>query len=240
MKEIYGNYVGNSFDGELQADFKFIQFETNYRRFFPSDLNAVLLDIGIGRGEMLSSMKRWGFVNSAGVDISESTVNHCLDLGLECELTDDTAAWLRQRPDSFDLITLIDVLEHVRKEDIPGFLSSIRDSLKDKGRLIIQVPNMQAPESYLHRYNDITHEVGFTEHSLAQILISSGFALFDFHPFEDTVTRNPKELVRILLRSMYWHYITIIRHINGNLRTGILSPILFAVVDKTLRHVKPK
>ena len=63
MKDIFYSYVENAFGEYKQAEFKFKQFKNNYSQFFPIDKNARLLDIGIGRGEMLTCMKDWEYAN---------------------------------------------------------------------------------------------------------------------------------------------------------------------------------
>lgn len=232
MKEIYKNYIDNAFGDFSQAVFKFKQFDYNYRPFFPLNKDAELLDIGIGRGEMMSCMKEWGYLNYRGIDISSSTVKFCKSLNLNCELVDDTASWLKANRNRFDLVTLLDVLEHVKKENTLSFLSAIRLSLKDKGILIIQVPNLQAPDGQLHRYNDFTHEVGYVEHSLRQVLVTAGLKEVEFFGFEDSVTNVLRERIRRILRSLYWLYVYWCRKINGNLSPRILNPVLFAVAKK--------
>ncbi len=232
MKEIYKNYIDNAFGDFSQAVFKFIQFDYNYRPFFPLNKDAELLDIGIGRGEMLFCMKEWGYLNYRGIDISSSTVKFCKSLNLNCELVDDTASWLKANKNRFDLVTLLDVLEHVKKEDTLSFLSAIRLSLKDNGILIIQVPNLQAPDGQLHRYNDFTHEVGYVEHSLRQVLVTAGFKEVEFFGFEDSVTNVFREKIRRKLRTLYWLYVYWCRKISGNLSPRILNPVMFTVAKK--------
>jgi len=63
MQEIFDSYVENSFGEEKQAVFKFKQFEINYKEYFPVNQDARVLDIGIGRGEMLSCYEKWGYKN---------------------------------------------------------------------------------------------------------------------------------------------------------------------------------
>ena len=79
MQEIFENYIDNSFDGHYQADFKFHHFELNYKQYFNKSISLKVLDIGVGRGEMLSCMKKWGH-NYHGIDISPSTVEFCKKL----------------------------------------------------------------------------------------------------------------------------------------------------------------
>lgn len=232
MKEIFENYIEHSFDENRQAAFRLIQFENNYRNFFPFNKDAAIADIGIGRGEMLSCMKSWGYRNYRGVDISPSTVQFCQALDLNCSLIQDTKLWLDEHIDTFELITLLDVLEHIHKRDTVPLLKAFRASLIKGGVLIIQVPNMQAPDGHLHRYNDITHEVGYVEHSLRQVLLSAGFTNFEFHGFEDSISTGFRPFVRKILRSLYWKYVRACRVINGNMNPEILSPVFFAVIRK--------
>ena len=106
MQEIFEKYIENSFDSHQQANFKFHQFELNYKKFFKKGVSLNTLDIGVGRGEMLSCMKKWGH-NYHGIDISPSTVEFCKKLDLSCELVDDTEFWLNDHQKQFDIITCL-------------------------------------------------------------------------------------------------------------------------------------
>ncbi len=232
MNEIFDNYVETSFEGEGQATPKFKQFEYNYRKLFPADTTEQVLDIGIGRGEMISCMNNWGYSNYLGVDISKSTVEYCKNLGLNVELIADTRTWLQQHEQSFSLITLLDVLEHVPKHEVVSFLKDVKTALKPGGVLIIQVPNLQAPDSQLHRYNDFTHESGFVENSMKQVLLAAGFKDFYFRGFEIFVHASLVERVARIGRYIYWQITKILRKLNTNLSPNILNPVFFAVVKK--------
>ncbi len=232
MKEIFDTYVDNAFGAYEQANFKFRQFEKNYRRYFPADKMAKLLDIGVGRGEMLTCMKEWGYSNYQGIDISSSTVNYCRSLGLNCHLIDDVCTWLHQNADNFSLITILDVLEHISKDQIIAYLKAIRTALRKGGILIIQVPNLQAPDGQLHRYNDFTHEVGYIEHSLHQVLVASGFKDIQMKGFEQFVFGGWVENVRKMLRFCLWAYTRFKRYVAGNLNPKILHPVFYAVIKK--------
>ena len=232
LKEILDSYIKVAFGSYEQAGFKFKQFEVNYKRFFPSGRDAMVLDVGIGRGGRLTCMKNWGYKNYLGVDISPDTINFCKFLGLNCVLVEDAPAWLGDKKDTFELITLLDVLEHVRKEETVGFLKALRASLKDGGLLIIQTPNLQAPDGQLHRYNDFTHEVGYIEHSLQQVLMAAGFKDIKFGGFEEFTIGIWKEKILKVLRKLYWFYVKKTRLINGNMNPDILNPVFFAVAKK--------
>lgn len=231
MKEIFDNYVETSFDGYEQAKFKFKQFKENYGKYFPEAKTSLVLDIGIGRGEMLSCMRDWGF-NYQGVDISPSTVKFCKSLSLSCELTEDTAGWLQSNKDKFSLITCLDVLEHVPRDHVIDFLRAMRLSLSDGGALIIQVPNLQSPYGYLHHFNDFTHVNGFVENSLGQVLLTAGFKVFEFHGFEEVFASSFKQRLRLMLRYVYRKAVRFMRVINANPNPEILDPVMFVVAKK--------
>lgn len=232
MKEIFDDYVNNSFGSELQEELKFNQFEYNYKKHFPEELSALVLDVGIGRGEMLTCMKNWGYKNYLGIDISPSTVQFCKSLCLNCELVDDSQLYLLEHKEHFSVITLLDVLEHIKKEKVVAFLKALHGALKPGGVLIIQVPNSQSPDSQLHRYNDITHEVGYIEHSLTQVLTTAGFQNIYFAGFECFFDNNWRDLFKKKCRSIHWLIVRLLRTINGNINPSILHPVFYSIVRK--------
>ena len=228
MQEIFENYIDNSFDGHYQADFKLRQFDLNYKKYFNKCVASRVIDIGVGRGEMLSCMKQWAD-NYHGIDISPSTVEFCKKLDLSCELVDDTEFWLKNNQNQFDIITCLDVLEHIPKERLIHFLEAIRNSLNKDGIAIFQVPNLQSPFGYLHHFNDITHISGFVEHSLNQVLLSAGFSKMLFYGFEELYEKTPKIIVKKILRFFYRKIIRFLRTINANPNPQILDPVFYAV-----------
>lgn len=229
MKEIFNKYIENSFGEAKQSTSRMKQFTFNYRKYFPLNDDAKVLDIGIGRGEMLSCMKSWGYSNYCGVDISPDTVLFCKSIGLTCIQVNNTTEWLKENENSFDAITLLDVIEHIKREQLIEFLISLRLSLRKHGVLIIQVPNLQAPDGQLHRYNDITHELGFIEHSLQQVLIVAGFKSFTFVGFEELIF-GVKDAIKRILRPFLWGATRLARIINGNLNPPILNPVFYAII----------
>lgn len=231
MKEIFDDYVENSFGEGKQAEFKFLQFRHNYRPFFPESTELRVLDIGIGRGEMLTCMKDWGY-NALGIDISPSTVRFCQSLGLPCEVVEDTPEYLRSQSGEFQLITLLDVIEHIPREHVVDFASAVRDALAPNGRVIFQMPNLQAPHGHLHMFNDVTHYVGYVEHSFAQVLIAAGYRNFRFYPYEELIRATPLNLIKRFLRKIYFFKTRVERSVSANLNPKILTPVFFCVAEK--------
>lgn len=232
-QEIFDSYVENAFNGESgQALFKIEEFRTNYFKYFPEKKEAKVLDIGVGRGEMLKCLSDQGYVNYLGVDISPSTIEHCKHLNLNCELVEDTVKFLAENTKTYKLITLLDVLEHFELDFALTFLRSLFESLEVGGKIIIQVPNMQAPDGHLHFFNDVTHKLGFVEHSLKQILVTAGIKDFKIYPYETITNDSFKSTIKFFLRGIFRKYVRFTRVLTGNLNPEILTPVFYAVIEK--------
>ncbi|MBR2440412.1 MAG: class I SAM-dependent methyltransferase [Lentisphaeria bacterium] len=196
MNQLYDNYLETSLVGGGQCEWKIKQLEVNYRRFFPEDKTAHVLDIGIGSGEMLKNMQEWGFSNYEGIDISESAVKACKELGYHCTLVQNTSEFLNNNPGKYAVITLFHVIEHIPQNGIISFIEDCRKALAPGGVLLIETPNMASIDGLLMRYNDFTHVMGYTMMSLRQMLLLSGFQ--DIEIFETNVMFPKKFKIRIM------------------------------------------
>ena len=150
----------------------------HHRKYFPSNKDAAILEIGPGFGAMLECLRKvCGYTNIAAVDISPEVVESCNKvLPGSTVLAEDTAAFLKNRPNKFDLILMFHILEHIPKDDIIPILEAVYGALRIGGNLIVEVPNIAHPiTGNYNRYHDFTHTVGFTDQSLATVLRISGF-----------------------------------------------------------------
>lgn len=231
MTNIFDNYLDTAFGEHMQADFKIKQFKKNYFHFFPKDKNAKILDIGPGRGEMLTCLYNEGYVNLKAIDISSSITDFCVKLGFNCELVENTQSYLEQHKNTYDFISMCDVLEHIPKANAIDILVCLRESLTENGIAVLQLPNMQSADANLYMYYDFTHEVGYTEHSLFQLLKTCGFSRIDFYGFE-YLDDSFKSKIHAFIRMIYWKSLKIKRKINGNIPHCILHPVFFAIIKK--------
>ena len=227
----YEDYVHIGLGTGGPSEIKIRQFERNYARCFPSDKAAAILDIGPGKGEMLTCLSRKGFTNLEGVDISASVVDFIGELGFEGSQSDDLSTFLEERKGKYDMITLCDVIEHIPKHQIVDILSAVRKALSDKGLLIVQVPNMQSITANLFLYDDFTHETGYTERSLVHMLTLAGFSKAECHGFE-FLEDSLRCGIQAMLRRILWTGVRWIRKINGTMPHRILHPVFYAVVRK--------
>lgn len=150
-----------------------------YRRHLRGWLNGVsnknVLDLGCGNGELLASLRAMGFDRCRGVDLNEAKIARAKQYSIDVS-SDDMFKALLASKENYDLITAMDVVEHVPKLRTMEFLRLIRTRLKPGGRLILQTPNGSSPFFGGVRYGDVTHETCFTPRLLVEILKGSGFS----------------------------------------------------------------
>jgi ubiquinone/menaquinone biosynthesis C-methylase UbiE len=108
-------------------------------RLFP-DLQAnakqaCILDVGCGTGANLEMLSEFGAAE--GVDVSPEALSFCRERGLE-NVKLGAAEALPYEDNSFDLVTGLDVVEHL-DDDLAG-LKEMRRVLRRDGRAVLFVP----------------------------------------------------------------------------------------------------
>lgn len=177
--KIYSRYVSlrNGSRKEINEE-NVLKWKGAYRRYFrgwlPSDKKAVIVDVACGEGKLLCFFRENGFSNIEGVDISPEQIEMARQIS-EKVYEEDVLTFLEKRHEVYDLITGIDLIEHMKKDEVCRFLDACRYALKYGGRLILQTPNADSPWGMSYRYGDFTHEVCFNASSLTQLLRLSGF-----------------------------------------------------------------
>jgi len=227
----YDNYISEALGDGEQNELKIRQFKSNYSFFFPKDQDVKCLDIGPGKGELLTCLSVLGYYNIEAVDISKSVAEYISQLGHKITLTDNLTSFLTEHKDTYSLITMCDVVEHIPKANIIEVISAVRYALKTGGIFIVQVPNMQAITANLFRYDDFTHEMGYTERSLIQMLSIAGFKDVQCYGFE-MLGNGFAAKMHYYLRSLLWFFVKTFRKINGYMPHNILHPVFFAIVKK--------
>jgi 2-polyprenyl-3-methyl-5-hydroxy-6-metoxy-1,4-benzoquinol methylase len=173
----------------------------SHRKHFPSDTSAVILEVGPGFGAMLDLLcNQQNYTNVYGVDISPEVVDACNQVCPgSTELADDTTEFLSRHPQAYDLILMLHVLEHIPQPEILPLLQAVRQALKPGGKLVVEVPNMANPlTAPYHRHHDFTHQVGFTDQSLAFVLRTAGFSSVQIYPCKVHPTSPARALQRLL------------------------------------------
>jgi 2-polyprenyl-3-methyl-5-hydroxy-6-metoxy-1,4-benzoquinol methylase len=74
--------------------------------------------------------------------------------------------------ETFDMVFLFEVIEHMELEDGRRLLKRIYDLLREGGRLILTTPNVFNPGRF---WRDATHKVAYCYDELGGILLAQGF-----------------------------------------------------------------
>jgi len=177
-------------------------YKKNLLPFLPEDKEIAILDVGCGYGLALYALRKLGYKNLKGIDISPQQVKVGQSKGLNIEWVEDTNHWLIKNQNKFDVILTLDVLEHIDFSYQISFLKAIHQSLKAYGSLLCTVPNASASFAARWRYIDWTHRIGFTEHSLEFVLLNSGFKNVSVHEIE--FNQKPKYPFLIRKKVLIW------------------------------------
>lgn len=104
--------------------------------------NALVLDLGCGRGEWLELISEYGFC-ATGVDLDEEMLADCRDLDLNVHLS-EALAYLKSIPDKSQVIvSAFHLVEHVSFDDLRLIVNESLRVLKPAGILILETPNTE-------------------------------------------------------------------------------------------------
>jgi 2-polyprenyl-3-methyl-5-hydroxy-6-metoxy-1,4-benzoquinol methylase len=172
----YGIYYRTfNSDSDEYAKHMTANLATQIAPWLPDDKTSPALDIGCGMGFLIMALKSHGYKDVIGVDIDESQINACKSRELNAHLINDLEAYLAQHKGKFGLITMMDVLEHIPHNNQINVLKLIYTALTPNGKLILQVPNASSIVASRWQYNDFTHHLTYTEHSIRFALLNAGF-----------------------------------------------------------------
>ncbi|MFI5107211.1 MAG: methyltransferase domain-containing protein [Terriglobales bacterium] len=216
---------------ELSAQWRYYD-ELTIRRAAITDPQARILELGCGYGRLLLTLRRLGFHNLRGVDLSQEQVQLAGELGLDCVVRGDALSFLQDAPPGeADAVFALDVLEHLSKDNLLELVAAVYRALKPGGRFVVHVPNGEAIFSGRIVYGDLTHQTAFTQTSMAQLLTIGGFE--KIRCFEDQpIIHGPVSLVR----NVAWRVIRLGFKLIALVETGsgnlLLSQNLTAIAAK--------
>ncbi len=207
-------------------------YRANYARFLPLDKKVKILDVGCGYGRVMYFLQGAGYNNVAGIDISSQQVEAARKNGFaqaECASAFD---YLKDKKERFDIIFMIDILEHIEKAEVIKLLDTVLLALKPAGRLILQLPNALTPLN-VYLYRDFTHETSFTVTSIEQILTVANFQNIKTYPIPPHI-HGPRSWCYNLLWRVIWQNLIRFYMItaNGDLMGDIFTSNLITVAEK--------
>jgi SAM-dependent methyltransferase len=158
---------------------------------FPPDARPIdVLDFGCGTGAFLEHLDRFGTVSA--VDADPSAVAFCHTRGRSEVTLVPPGAPLPFRDGAFDLVTTLDVIEHV--DDDVAALAELRRVLRPGGRLLVAVPAFM----FLWGKQDEVshHRRRYTARTLRRALADAGFGV-DRMSYFNTILFPPIAAVRL-------------------------------------------
>lgn len=177
-----------------------------------------MLDIGAGKGHLLSVAKERGW-SPIGYDVDcVTTKKTSRKTGIEISCGDFTKINWENR--GYDLITMHHVIEHL-KSPLP-YLRIIHASLQDKGVLFLALPNIHSLSSRakfcleklgvrrrrVGAYYDTGHHLWYyTPHTLANLLSRFGFEVIHLrsgHQARPNQSRLERAFMRRFTERMIW------------------------------------
>ena len=141
-----------------------------------------IAEIGAGHGQLGLLLEKNGF-EYVGYEPNEERASYCQALGINVisELFEPAAQ-------SYDCVIMDNVLEHVL--DPASLLKNAYSSLREKGRLLIVVPNVNDVRRFYPKWKEKNHYIRshinyFSYESLRSMLHECGFVCAPF-PFRST------------------------------------------------------
>lgn len=141
-----------------------------------------LLDIGSGTGYFAAEMQRKGW-RVTGLEPDEDARRVALETNKIVLASTDN---LFQLPaNSFDVITLWHVLEHVH--ELKKYVTQFRNLLKDDGKLFIAVPNYTSYDAEVYKeywaaYDVPRHLYHFSPNSMKYLMKTEGLKIIGLRP----------------------------------------------------------
>jgi SAM-dependent methyltransferase len=189
---------------------------------------ARILDVGCGTGANLEMLAQFG--EAEGVDVSTEALDFCQTRGLQ-NVRQGEAEHLPYEDRSFDLVTGLDVVEHL-DDDIAG-LQEMRRVLRPNGRALLFVPAFM----FLWGVQDdiSNHRRRYTRASLEKVVRQAGLEV-ELATYANITFFAPILLGRLLMRMTGFRPAS-----ENNITVGFLNGVLgriFGAEASLLRYMK--
>jgi len=135
------------------------------------DKNSCILDLGVGAGHVVLSLKSAGYSKLFAADIDDFYADFFEKQGIvfkKANLEKDT---LDFKENYFDAITSFHVVEHL--SDPSNFMSECKRLLKPGGRLVMVTPDWR--KQYKTFWRDHTHVHPYDKESIQRLFRAGGF-----------------------------------------------------------------
>lgn len=221
-EELYKQYTTNKGRENNPQLPNCVFYKKKIKPLLSRDKSIKILDLAAGHGDLLYCLKKDGYKNNTGIDISEEEVRKGREIGVKELIKNDIFNFLAKTEETYDLIFLTDILEHLERDAFFNLLKTVKKKLKNTGMLIIQVPNAEGIFGMRIRYGDLTHELAFTRNSLLQAITTIGFKNINFYEVSP-IKKGIKGFLRFFLWQIFVFPFRVIFYMETGMRKVILS-----------------
>lgn len=170
------------------------------------DRQRTVLDIGCADGALVAFLKVQGFTTVTGIDLSCQLIEQARSR-TDAEFIAGDAQQFLAGPRRFDIIFMLNVIEHIERDQLPAFMTAVQNALNPNGFVIVRAPNLSNIMAAGHLADDLTHHTGLTEQSLAQLAQRAGFQ--ETEMLNQFLMQNAKGKLKALLnwplhRYLHW------------------------------------
>ena len=103
-----------------------------------------ILDFGCGEGFFCNKISN-KFPEVVGIDLSKAAIKMAKDKSSKAKFYCSSLDGCELKNVQFDVITMIEVLEHIDFDLIPSIVTGLSEKIKPSGRLIVTVPSIKLP-----------------------------------------------------------------------------------------------
>ena len=218
--DFYRGYYKNCFVGYDRDDLTILQFQqilSEIKILCNRNNSAKLLDVGCATGVFLDMARHDGW-EVKGIEISEELAKYARE-NFHLEIRSDLIKTpFPQR--SFDVVTMLDVIEHLPRPIVNTIISEISRIIKPGGVMVIRTPSEDALlrtvgklvyfvsgktiESPMHLFYSYEHILNFTPGALESILKRHQFDLVLRKREEENPQRlNLNKAIKVMLQCSY-------------------------------------
>jgi len=183
--------------------------------------DSKIIELGCGRGLFLNFLKKNGYLNAFGVDISEEQIEIARKNDLNVKLG-GVIDYLKSSEEKFDVIFAIDLIEHFPKDELILLVEGVYKALNKGGTFIFHTPNGLGFNANRMIYGDLTHLTIFTPDSALQLLKLVGFDAIKFYETEP-YAKNVNGTLRLILWKFIKFWLNMIRIIETGGTEKILT-----------------
>lgn len=193
-----------------------------------------LLEIGPGLGEFIYFLNNRGTNN---IDIADNNKDICNYISKnfkvkEFFVTDDISK-LDKKLSQYNLIFLMQVLEHMPINQYGLTLKTLYNHLVPSGFLVIIIPNANNPLGLTERYADLQHTNSFTEQSLKDLVNLSEIDNFEMEiKGYEIPPSNFLNIIRLIFQKILHTILLLTIIINGGTFFKTMTPNIMLVIKK--------